>query len=124
MWKQSVLAGPKPGCERRRVGLEATTPPNKDLLDTISTAKEIASPGRMSEADHANGFMTAGYQYREDVSSSIADSLTPKRRRRVGIRNMRRLAQAIREMNNYNLAIMGIAEARWTGAGKKGLNSG
>ena len=35
-----------------------------------------------------------------------------------------RLAQAIHEMNNYNIAIMGIAEARWTGAGKQRLNSG
>ena len=35
-----------------------------------------------------------------------------------------RLAQAICEMKNYNLAIMGIAEARWAGAGKQRLNSG
>ena len=36
---------------------------------------------------------------------------------------IRRLAQAIRKINKY-LAIMGIAEARWTGAGKQRLNSG
>ena len=35
-----------------------------------------------------------------------------------------RLAQAIREINNYNIAIMGITEARWTGAGKQRLSSG
>ena len=35
-----------------------------------------------------------------------------------------RLAQAIHEMNNYYLAIIGIAEDRWTGAGKQKVNTG
>ena len=70
-----------------------------------TTAKELTSPGR-SEADHANGSMTAGDQSREDVSSSMADHLTPKRRTQMGFWDVRtlsqngRLAQAIREMNN------------------------
>ena len=35
-----------------------------------------------------------------------------------------RLAQAIHDINNHNLAMMGITEARWTGAGKQRLNLG
>ena len=72
--------------------------------------------------------MTTGH--REDVSRSIADLLTPRRRTRVGFWNVRTLfqsralSQAICEMNNYSLAIMGIAEARWTGVGKQTLSSG
>ena len=46
-------------------------PPHKNLPNMETTAKELTSPGR-SEADHANGFMVAGDQSREDVSSSIA----------------------------------------------------
>ena len=54
----------------------------------------------------------------------------PKQRTQVSFFNVRtlfqcgRLAQAIREMNKYNQAVIGIAEARWTGAGKRRLNSG
>ena len=94
------------------------------------TAKNLTSPGRRSEADHVNGFIGAGRLCREDISSSIADILTPKRRTRVGFWNVKelfqsgRLTQAIREVNNYNLTIMGITGARWTGAGKQRLNSG
>ena len=34
--------------------------PHKDLPATETTAKELTSPGRRSEADHANGFMMVG----------------------------------------------------------------
>ena len=92
-------------------------PPHKYMPAMETTAKDLTSPGR-SEADHANGFMMVGDQSREDASSSTADLLTPKRRMRVGFWNViklfqsGRLAQLIREINNYNLAIMGITEAR------------
>ena len=51
--------------------------PRKNLPATETTANELTSPGRRGQADHANGFMTAGDQSREDVSSSIADLMTP-----------------------------------------------
>ena len=35
-----------------------------------------------------------------------------------------RLAQTFREMNNYSVVMMEIAEAKWTGAEKQTLNSG
>ena len=62
-------------------------PPHDDLLSTETRAKELTSPGR-SDADHANGIMTAGDQNREDVSNPIADHLTPKRRTREGFWNL------------------------------------
>ena len=61
---------------------------HKNLPATETTAKEFISPGRRSEADHANGYMTTGDQSREDVSSSIADLMSPKRRTRVGFRKV------------------------------------
>ena len=112
------------------MGVAPAPPPHKNLPATETTAKDLTSPDRRSEEDHADCLMTAGDQRRVDASSLIADILTPKRRTRVGFFNVGalchsgRLPLAIREMNNYNLAIMGIAEARWTGAGKKILNSG
>ena len=93
--------------------------PYQNLPATETTGKELTSP-HMSEADHANGFMTAGDQSGENVSSSIRNHFTPKRRMRLEFWNVRtrvqsgRLAKAIHEMNNYNLANMGIAEVRWT----------
>ena len=60
---------------------------------------------RRSAADHANGYMTAENQRREDASSSTADLLMPLGRTRVGFWNVRtlfqseRLAQAIREVS-------------------------
>ena len=105
-------------------------PPHKNLPDTETAAKELTSHGRRSEADHANVSMTTGDQNREDVFSSIADLQTPKLLLRVGLWNVItpfqsvRLALVTREMNNYNLAIMGIAEARWREIWKQRLNSG
>ena len=95
-----------------------------------TTANELTSPGRRSDADHANGSMTTWDQSREGISSSIADLLMPIWWTRVGFLHVRALfkcgwlAQTLREVNNYNLAIMGITEARWAGARKQRLNSG
>ena len=58
--------------------MKLATPPHKNLPAMDTTAMELTSPGRRSEADHANDSMTAGDQSQKDVSSSIADLLTPK----------------------------------------------
>ena len=75
---------PSPDKKGGGLGVGPTPTPHKNLPATETTAKKLTSPGRQSEADHANGFMTAGDQSREDVSSSIAVLLTPKRLTRVG----------------------------------------
>jgi len=66
--------------------------------------------------------MTANYP--------TADLLTPKQHIRVGCWNVRtlyqagRLAQAAKEMDRYNISLLGMSEVRWTGTGKQRLNSG
>ena len=69
-------------------------PPHEKVSATETTSMELPSPDRMCEADHDNGFMTAGDQSREDVTSSIADLLTPKRRSRVELWNVRTFFRA------------------------------
>jgi endonuclease/exonuclease/phosphatase family metal-dependent hydrolase len=74
--------------------------------------------------------MTDGDQSRKDVSTPTADLLTPKAWIKVGCWNVRtlyqtgKLAQAVNELNRYNLTLMGVTEARWTGTGKQKLNTG
>ena len=122
------LPVPSPNEKGGGLGMGPTPPPHENITASETTAKEFTSSGR-NEADHANGHMTRD-ESRLDVTSSIAHLLTTKQRTRVGFRNVRTLfhsgrpSQSISEVNNYNLAIMGITEARWTGAGKQRLNSG
>ena len=58
------------------------------------------------------------------------DSPKPKCKLKVGCWNERtlyradKLAQLLREMENYNIDLLRVREARWTGAGKKKLTSG
>ena len=59
-------------------------PSYENLPATETTAMELTSPGRRGEANHASGFMMAGDQSREDVSSSIEDLLITKLRTREG----------------------------------------
>ena len=54
----------------------------------------------------------------------------PKCKLKVGCWNLRtlyqanKLAQLLREMENYNIDLLGVTEARRTGAGKRKLTSG
>ena len=54
----------------------------------------------------------------------------PKCKLKVGCWNLRtvyqanKLAQLLREMENYNIDLLGVSEARRTGAGKMKLTSG
>ena len=56
--------------------------------------------------------------------------LKPKKKMRFACWNIRtlyqtsKLVQVVRELDNYNLDILGISEARWTGTGKRQLPSG
>ena len=58
------------------------------------------------------------------------DFLKPKCKLKVSYWNVRtfyqagKLAQLLREMENYNIDLLGVSEARWTGAGKRKLISG
>ena len=73
------------------LGVWLTLPEHKNLPATETTAKELTSPGRRSEADHADGFMMAVDQGGEDVSSLIADLLASRRLMHVRFWNVRTL---------------------------------
>ena len=74
--------------------------------------------------------MTDVDQSREDVPTPTANLLKPKQLLKIGFWNVRtlyqtgKLAQAVNELHHYNLDLMGIAEARWTGSGKQQLATG
>ncbi|GFR90369.1 craniofacial development protein 2-like [Elysia marginata] len=71
-----------------------------------------------------------GDESREEVSTLTAGLLKPKHPTRIGFWNVRtlyqtgKLAQTIKEMNNYAKELLGIAEARWTKTGKQRLGTG
>ena len=74
--------------------------------------------------------MMDGDQTRKEVFTLTVDLLIPKTTIKVGCWNVRtlfqtgRLAQVIHEMKQYKLGLLGITEARWTGAGKTTLATG
>ena len=70
----SAMAGRKPGRQWMRVGLDS--PPHKDEHATETTARDLTSSVRRSEADNAIGLMRAGNQNIADISTSIADVLS------------------------------------------------
>ena len=74
--------------------------------------------------------MTDESQTRKEAHTSIAELLKPKHKLNIGTGNVRtmyqtgKLAQIVNECNNYKIDILGISEARWTGSGKRRLDSG
>ena len=69
--------------------------------------------------------MTNLDQSREDVQDQIKSSiLDAKHITKIGSWNVQtlyqsgKLAQVIREFNNYKLNILGLSEVRWTGSGR------
>ena len=83
----------------------------------------------MNEASQKTGMMEDASQTQMEADRPMVDFLKPKKKR-VPCWNIRtlyqtdRLAQAVREFDNYNLDILGISESRWTGTGKGQLASG
>ena len=74
--------------------------------------------------------MTDVDQSREDVPTPTANLLKPKQLLKLGFWNVRtlyqtgKLAQTVNELHHYDLDLLGIAEARWTGIGKQQLATG
>ena len=54
------MAGHKPDEKGGGLCVEPAPPPHKNFTSTETTAKELTSPSRRSEADRVNGFMAAG----------------------------------------------------------------
>lgn len=89
--------------------------------------------GNLTTSGNANlsaGSMTVGSQTRKEADTSTAELLKPKHKLNIGCWNVRtmfqagKLAQVAKESDAYNIDILGISEARWTGTGKRRLDSG
>ena len=74
--------------------------------------------------------MTAVNQTLQGVDTSRADSLKPKEKNKIACWDVRtlyqtgKLAQVVREFQNYGIDILGVREVRWTGSGQRALASG
>ena len=86
--------------------------------------------GNGEEARQETGRMMVVSQTQLGAASQKVDALKPKRRTRVACWNVRtlyqtgKLAQVVREFDEYRLDILGVSEARWSGSGKRRLASG
>jgi hypothetical protein len=75
------------------------------------------------------GLMTDESQTREGAGVPIVDLLKPKQKMTVGCWNVQtlyqtgKMAQPVKEFDNYSLDILGISEA-WTGTGERRMASG
>jgi hypothetical protein len=74
--------------------------------------------------------MTGGSQTRKEADILTAKLLKPNKQLNIGCWNVRtlfqtgKLAQVIKEFESYNISLLGISEARWTGSGRRRLDSG
>ena len=74
--------------------------------------------------------MTGDSQTHMEAGTSRADILRPKTTRTIGCWNVRtlyqtgKLAQVIKEMDSYNIELLGASETRWTGSGTRQLATG
>ena len=83
------------------------------------------------ERNELGNWICGGWQPSSKVADiKRVDSPKPKRKLKVGCWNLRtlyradKLAQVLREMENYNIDLLGVSEARRTGVEKGKLTSG
>ena len=83
------------------------------------------------ERNELGNWICGGWQPSRKVADiKRVDSPKPKRKLKVGCWNLGtlyragKLAQVLREMENYNIDLLGVSEVRRTAAGKGKLTSG
>ena len=120
---------PSPG-KRGGLGLGLTTPSRKKITVTETDVRETSIGGDGDDTSQGTGQMTAVNQTLQGVDTPGVDSLKPKEKTKIACWNVRtlyqtgKLAQLVREFQNYGLDILGVCEARWTGSGQRALASG
>jgi hypothetical protein len=104
-----------------------TTPYRKKRKVTETATNEYPNTplGPAEDSSQPTGSMTAPDESpRREVRNTTTSLLGPKTQIRLGTWNVRtmyetsRLAQVLKEMDNYQLDILGVSECRWTGSGK------
>jgi hypothetical protein len=92
------------------------------MTDDFRATSGLANPNAGSLTDDSQTPRGAGI--------SMAEILRPTHKTKIGCWNVRtmfqasKLEQVTKESERYNIDILGISEARWTGAGKRRLTTG
>ena len=114
---------------RLGVGRRANNPA-LEKKDVTETNTRETTYGNGEEARQETGPMKDVSQTQRGAGTPMVDSLKPKQTTRIACWNVRtlyqtgKLAQVVREFDNYKLDILGISEARWTQSGRRKLASG
>ena len=112
------------------MGLGANDPIPKKFTVTETDVRETSIGGDGDDTGQGTGQMTAVNQTLQGVDTPRVDSLKPKEKTKIAFWNVRtlyqtgKLAQVVREFQNYGLDILGVCDARWTGSGQRALASG
>ncbi|XP_056017289.1 craniofacial development protein 2-like [Ostrea edulis] len=115
----------KPGPTVRRFGVVLTAPPCKKVLVT-ETENQNQTQHQDNNGDLPSGNQTGQMNAHSTTRTSL---LRPKQSCYIGAWNVRTMyetgkaAQIEREMNRYNIQILGVSESRWTGNGIITTNS-
>ena len=103
--------------------------PRKNHHATETVTREQAA-GRRTDASQETGSRTVDGQTQQETGNPRANILHPKSIYRVGCWNVRtlyqtgKIAQVVREMEHYNIELLGVSETRWTDSGAMQLTSG
>ena len=112
---------PSPGKGEAWAWGKQTHPVKKTVTETDT--RDITNCGNSDEASQEAGKMKDASQTQMEADRPMVDFLKTKKKMKVACWNVRslyqtgKLAQVVREFDNYNLYIIGISEARWTGTG-------
>ena len=111
-----ILPAPSP-CKGGGLGMGLTTRSCKKEPGT--NTRDQAKCGNKNDASQETGRMMDASQTQMEADRPMVEFMKPKKMR-VACWNVRalyqtdKLAQVVREFDNYNLDILGISEARWT----------
>lgn len=98
-------------------------------MDAESLPTRLSIQGKHQTSQQRDGIMTRNSQTRKEAALSM-NLLSHKRSTLIGTWNVRTMyetsktAQVAREMERYNLDILGLSEVRWLSSGKISLTNG
>lgn len=106
------------------------TPPRKTVDATETNIREQDVNGARNEEPQNLGIMTDDSQTQSGAGISKPDLLNPKSKLRIACSNVRtlyqtrKLEQIIRDMENYNIEVLCVSEARWINSRRRWLSTG
>ena len=122
--------GDGPTTRRRKKSLVTETKTTTSQMDGESlTTRQNIQAQKHRTSQPRDGIMTRTSQTRKEAATSIR-LLSHKRSTLIGTWNVRTMyetgktAQVVREMERYNLDILGLSEVRWVTSGRQKLANG